>query len=173
MRWRIALPEDEELVHTLLEASDLAAAKRTGTTYPSRRRASTRYLVCRGLAHIGSLDATPVVTVTAGPVPSFEPVALPPPGLPDARRPWYMQRLAVRPGCQDGLTGAHAVRHAVEMGRAAGADALRAEANPDLPDVMEMLTVLGFVRYGTVDSAPLRRTYFQLDLSHDRKVAGT
>jgi hypothetical protein len=96
-----------------------------------------------------------------GPFASFDPAEG---SLPETLNPWYMQRLAVTPQSPDPLTGFHAVRHAVETARAAGADALRAQANPDLAMVLRMLTVLGFVRYGTDESGPLRRTYLQMPL---------
>ncbi len=64
-----------------------------------------------------------------------------------------MQRLAVAPpDYPDGLVGFHAVRHAVQLAAAAGADALRAEANPDLSAVLTMLTAVGFRRYRTHNS---------------------
>lgn len=159
LQWAIAT--DEGIVHALIEASDRAAAERSGGIAPRRRRESTRYLVSRGVVHLGTAEAVPVVTVTVGPDPSFSPEQLP---LPPAERPWCMQRLAVHPRCPEPLAGVQAVRYAIEVASAAGADALRAEANPDLADVLRVLTALGFTRYHTDDSAPAPRTYLQLAL---------
>jgi GNAT superfamily N-acetyltransferase len=157
--WRVA--DDPDVVHRLIEASDQQAAARTGTVAPLRRRESTRLLVEARVVRIGLLDRDPVVTVTVGPFPSFDPAEG---NLPEAPDPWYMLRLAVAPESQDFLAGFHAVRHAVETARAGGAGALRAEANPDLAAVLQMLTVVGFVRYGTDESRPLRRTFLQMPL---------
>ncbi len=157
MLWRIAA--DDAAVHSLIEASDRAAAQRSGTPAPARRLSSTRALVAGRLVHVGTVDGVPVATVTVGPVPSFDASAEP--LLPSAARPWYMQRLAVHPRCPDPLAGARAVRQAIRTAADGGADVLRAEANPDLPDVLRLLTALGFVRYGTVDTPAPRRTRLQ------------
>lgn len=151
MRWDTA--RDARTVHALVEESDRAAALRTGTAAPVRRPEATRRLVDLGVVRLGRVDGVAVVTVTVGPVPSFDPDGS---ALPRAELPWYMQRLAVRPGCPDPLAGVRAVRHAVELASAAGADALRAEANPDLPDVLTLLTALGFTRHNTLDGTPRR-----------------
>ncbi|MCC3769510.1 hypothetical protein [Streptomyces sp. UNOC14_S4] len=162
--WRTA--DDPLPVHALVESSDRAAARRSGTPPPRRRHASTRFLVARGLVRLGTEDGVPVVTVTVGPLPSFDSSSLDPAegALPGAERPWYMQRLAVTPAHPDPLLGVRAVRHAMSLAAGAGADALRAEANPDLSDVLEMLCSLGFARYGTIDTGPLRRTFLHLPL---------
>ncbi|MFJ8493731.1 hypothetical protein ACIRBZ_36125 [Streptomyces sp. NPDC094038] len=156
--WQTA--RDAQTVQALVEESDRAAALRTGTPAPRRRTAATQHLVEQGSVRLGTLDGVPVATVTVGATPSFDAAAGPP---PSARVPWYMQRLAVQPGVPDRFLGLHAVRHAVEWATAAGADALRAEANPDLPDVLALLTTLGFVRYATADTVP-RRTWLQLPI---------
>ena len=161
--WQLAAPgPDEQAVHALVTASDQAAAARSGTQPPVRRRASTAYLVGAGAVHLARIDGVPVATVTAGPRPSFDPDAA---GVPDAARPWYMQRLAVHPDCPDRLAGAQAVRRAIAAARAHGADALRAEANPELSDVLALLTLHGFVRYRTDATGATPRTFLQLALA--------
>ncbi|EID79780.1 MULTISPECIES: hypothetical protein [Rhodococcus] len=157
--WRTA--DDVVMVHRLIEASDRRAAALTGTTAPPRRQESTQRLVAAGQVQLGLVAGQPVVTVTVGPVPSFDPAEA---GMPEADEPWYMQRLAVAPDYPDGLVGFHAVRHAVQLAAAAGADALRAEANPDLSAVLTMLTAVGFRRYRTHNSGRAPRTYLQLVL---------
>jgi hypothetical protein len=157
--WRAA--DNPDVVHRLIEASDRSAAARARIGVPKRSLETTRRLVSAGFVHLGLLGGEPVVTVTVGPVASFNPAET---SLPEAPNPWYMQRLAVVPESPDPLAGFHAVRHALQCARAAGAGALRAEANPDLVAVLRMLTAVGFTRYGTDESGPLRRTFLQLSL---------
>ena len=156
--WSVA--DDADVIHRLIEASDRRAAERSGTTPPARRTASTRGLVSKGFVHLGVLDGRPAVTVTVSDNPPFDPGES---GLPSADEPRYMQRLAVDPDVPDKLLGFHAVRHAIEVATAAGADVLRSEANPDLEDVLRMLTALGFARFATHEG-PARRTYLQREL---------
>lgn len=155
--WRIA--DDANVVHELLEVSDVGAAERTGTTAPQRRRASTAALVENRRVWLGLLAGRPVVTVTAGPEPSFDPAAAG--ELPNASAPWYMQRLAMDPDCPDRLASFHAVRHVLAVAESAGADALRAEANPRLDDVLRVLVALRFVRYKSDLKSSPPRTYLQ------------
>jgi ribosomal protein S18 acetylase RimI-like enzyme len=164
--WHTA--RDAQTVHALVEESDRAAALRTGTPAPHRRTAATRHLVEQGSVRLGTVDGFPVATVTVGAMPSFDADAG---RLPYSRTPWYMQRLAVRPGFPDPFLGLRAIRHAIERATAAGADALRAEANPDLSDVLALLTTLGFVRHATMDTAP-RRTWLQLPIPRGTGPAG-
>ncbi|MER5521323.1 hypothetical protein [Streptomyces sp. NPDC002763] len=159
LTWHVA--QDPLTVHRLVEESDRAAALRSGTPAPRRRPESTRALVERRLVHFGMRDGVPVVTVTVGPTPSFDTREA---GLPEAAHPWYMQRLALATGSPDPLLGVRAVRHATTLATTAGSDALRAEANPDIPDVLGMLATLGFIRHGTVTAGALRRTFLQLAL---------
>ena len=161
--WQLATPgSDEQAVHELITASDRAAAARSGTRPPTRRLASTAYLISAGAVHLARIDGVPVATVTSGPPPSFDPDEA---GVPGASRPWYMQRLAVHPDCPDRLAGAQAVRRAIAAARAHGADALRAEANPDLSDVLALLALHGFVRYRTDTTGAFPRTFLQLALA--------
>ncbi|MEU6259174.1 hypothetical protein [Streptomyces sp. NPDC047043] len=164
--WQTA--RDAQTVQSLVEESDRAAALRTGTPAPRRRTAATRHLVKQGSVRLGTVDGVPVATVTVGATPSFDAAVG---GLSYARVAWYMQRLAVRPGIADPFLGLHAVRHAIECATAAGADALRAEANPDLSDVLALLTTLGFVRHATADTVP-RRTWLQLPIRRGTSPAG-
>lgn len=159
LTWTVA--DDASVIHELIEASDRRAARSSGTKPPTRRPASTEWLVTRGFTHLGRLDGRAAVTVTVSDVPPYDPEET---DLPPATDPRYMQRLAVHPDAADPLLGFHAVRHAIAVATAAGADVLRAEANPDIADVLRMLTTLGFVRFGTDDSGPARRTYLQRDL---------
>lgn len=159
LHWVVAADVDE--VHRLLEASDRHAAASTGTEPPSRRRTSTVALVTAECVYVGHARGRPVVTVTVGQISSFDAERA---GLPAARNPWYMQRLAMDPATPDKLAGFAAVRHAVSVARAGGADVLRAEANPDLTAVLRMLTAVGFRRYGTDEGGGPPRTYLQLSL---------
>jgi hypothetical protein len=155
--WKVA--DEPATVHRLIEASDLRASKRTGKAPPQRRMESTQGLVASGFVHLGLLDGRPAVTVTVGDVPPFD---LAESGLPPAADPRYMQRLAVDPDVPGTfLLGFHAGRHAIAVATAAGADALRAETNPDYGDVVRMLTALGFEPYRTDDSGPRRRIFLQ------------
>lgn len=149
-------------VHRIIQASDRRAAERSGTPAPARRLASTEGLVGRGFVRLGRLDGRAVVTVTVGDTPPYDLAGT---GLPPAVAPRYMQRLAVDPAATVPLVGLRAVRHAVAVATAAGGDALRAEANPDLADVLRMLLAAGFTRYGTDVAGPAPRTYLQRDLS--------
>ncbi|MFI5907243.1 hypothetical protein [Dactylosporangium sp. NPDC051541] len=155
--WRVA--DDPAVVHRIIEASDRRASQRSGKEPPKRRIESTRALVAAGLVHVGHLNARPSVTVTVGETAPFDVAES---GLPAAEHPRYMQRLAVDPDADGALLlGFHAGRHAVAVATAAGADALRAETNPDYNDVVRMLAALGFEPYRTDDSGPQRRIYLQ------------
>ncbi|MFE4857462.1 hypothetical protein [Streptomyces sp. NPDC056670] len=165
LTWQIA--RDPLCVHRLIEESDRAAALRSATPVPRRRLESTRALVGRGLVHLGTQDGVPVVTVTVGAVPSFDTREA---GLPDAEHPWYLQRLALAPHGPEPLLGVRAARHAAALATAAGADALRAEANPGITDVLGVLTALGFTRHATVTTGTLHRTFLQLALRPDPRA---
>lgn len=158
--WRPAVSDaDEADVHALVEASDRAAAARSGSPPPVRRMDSTRYLVGQGVVQLALIDWMPMATVTAGPDRSFDPAGA---SLLPADRPWYMQRLAVRPGCPDPLIGAQAVRRAIAAATEHGCDALHAGANPQLADVLQLLITLGFTRGATDWSGPAPQTFLQL-----------
>ncbi|MFF2393280.1 hypothetical protein [Nocardia sp. NPDC058114] len=158
LHWR--LTGEPDLVHAIIEQSDIQMAALTNTPVPQRHPESTRRLVAGGHVWLGLTDARPVVTVTVGEVSSFDADEA---GMPQVETAWYMQRLAVAPGATSQLPGFHAVRHAVRRASMAGVDVLRAEANPDLP-TLSMLLKIGFDRYGTDDSGPARRTFLQLSL---------
>jgi hypothetical protein len=140
---------DPDEVHALLCASDLVAATATGTPVPVRDMAVTRQRLGEGAVHV--LRHGPVAVAT------FTLTATPPHGVAadafsPARSPAYLQRLAILPGRpeESWLVGVQAVRRAVEVARAGGADVLCSQANPDLTQVREMLRMLGFVRRGEV-----------------------
>jgi len=85
-----------------------------------------------------------------------------------------MTRLAVEPQwlLQGPLIGARCVRKAIEIASSAGADAIRAEANPDLGDVRTLLDLFGFEQYGAANSAGgFRRVYLQKSLDCETGVS--
>lgn len=156
VRWQLA--DDDALVHGLVELSDRRAAERSSSAPPTRNPASTHWLVSQGFVHVGWLRGRAVATITVRDTPPFD---LARTGLPTAERPRYMQRLAVDPDASDPLLGLRAVRRAITVASEDGADALRAEANPELVDVLRLLTAAGFSRFGTDVSGALPRTYLQ------------
>lgn len=96
--------------------------------------------------------------------PPFSPV---PASFPRVRRAAYLQRLAVRPDrvADTALLGPMCVRKALEEAVGLRAQALRAEANPDLTRVVRLLELLGFRRHGPVlDDGRRRRIHLQHDL---------
>lgn len=160
-----SLAEDPDEVHELLCASDRHAAEQHGLTVPRRSRATTGGLVADGCVQVlreqGEIAA--MFTLTSRP-----PYSLAETGFPARSAPRYLQRLAVRPDLlrAGSLIGVQSVARAIELSTAQGADALRAEANPDLVGVLEMLLTLGFRRYGEpAPEGPLRRVYLQRDLA--------
>lgn len=160
--WRVAT--DAEAVHELLLASDAHHAAANGLPTPNRRIESSRRLVAAGAVQILCTDAAPTAMFTLTEEPPFgRDLSI----FPAARCPLYLQRLAVEPRTRTAapLLGVRALRRAVELAAARGADALRAEANPDLPAVVRLLTTFGFVQYGPVQATSvLRRIYLQKDL---------
>lgn len=154
--WQIA--DDPQVIHHLIETSDQRAATISGTTSPKRQLEATRWLVSNGLVHVGLSSGHAAATVTVNPTPPFD---LELADLPHAGAPLYMQRLAVDPDAPDKLLGLQAIRYAIKIATAAGADALRAEANPDLTNVLRMLTSTGFDRFRTDESGAARRTFLQ------------
>lgn len=160
--WTTATDPDE--VHDLLLASDRYVADRYGLPVPRRNAHSTRHLVDEGLVHMLRVDgaAAAVFTLTATPAFDVDLAIFPP-----AVRPAYLRRLAVRPErFADGeLYGPACVRRAMEVAAAQGADALRAETNPDLVGVVRLLEAFGFERYGPVRTEGwMRQTYLACDL---------
>lgn len=140
--WRWTIAEDADSIHRLLCESDAHTAT-SGAPAPLRNPASTRAYVDMGAVHVlwagPEIAASITVTWTA-------PFARGLSSFPHARRPAYITRLAVAPrwvAC-DSLLGARCLRHAAEVAAAAGADALRAEANP-LLDAVRLLRMTGFI----------------------------
>jgi hypothetical protein len=157
--WAVATEPAE--VHELLCASDRYQAERTGTPAPARRIASTEWLVRSGATHVLRQDGRAVAMFTLTTEPPFNATEVP---FPFAAAPRYLQRLAVHPDLAAGgsLAGARCVRRALELAAAAGADALRCEANPDLAATHELLVSLGFQQAGEVlEAEGVRRVYLQ------------
>jgi GNAT superfamily N-acetyltransferase len=161
LRWEAATDADE--IHALLCASDQSVATLQAPA-PQRNRDTTRRLVRAG--------ATQVLRGDGGAIASFNLLDAPPfdesyGHFPPARRPLYLGRLAVRPESTDSLVGAQCVRRAIELARAAGADALRAETNPDLVRMIGLLRAFGFVEYGGMaDPDGRRRSCLQLSFAN-------
>ncbi|WP_052845416.1 hypothetical protein [Streptomyces sp. NRRL S-31] len=162
-QWEIAASAEE--VHALLGASDAYAAERHGLPVPRRNMDSSRGLVEAGVVRMLRVDGEPAAMFTLTWKPTFtaEPGVFPP-----ARRPVYLQRLAVRPEFVTGgrMLGLMCMRKAMEEAAGMGADALRAETNPDLGAVVQVLESYGFRRYGEVETDGwMRRVRFQYDLA--------
>ncbi|OYD89416.1 hypothetical protein CDG76_35150 [Nostoc sp. 'Peltigera membranacea cyanobiont' 210A] len=106
-------------------------------------------------------------------IATFTITAEPPHGVhaqrfPEAGCPVYLQRLAVQPAWvdRDALIGVRCVRKACELAKARGADALRAEVNPDLKAVRALLEGLGFRQHGpAVEKEGRRAVYLQYEIS--------
>jgi len=162
--WSWQVSTDPEAVHALLRASDEHHARAYGLPVPDRRPARTRQLVAAGAVQVLHDGTRPVAMFTLTGEPPFdEDLSI----FPPARRAVYVQRLAIDPRSLASvpLLGARCLRRAIELARAHGADALRAEANPDLTAVAELLATFGFARCGPVRSAGrLRRVYLQKPL---------
>ena len=163
--WAVATEPAE--VHELLCASDGYQAERTGTPAPARRIASTEWLVRSGAVHVLRQDGRAVAMFTLTEDPPFDPADVP---FPSADAPRYLQRLAVHPdlAARGSLAGARCVRRALELAAAAGADALRCEANPDLAATHELLVSLGFEQAGdALEAEGARRVYLQRRIPAD------
>jgi hypothetical protein len=90
--------------------------------------------------------------------------------FPPARKPAYLQRLAVVPELlrTGSLAGAQCVRKANDLALGSGADALRAEVNPDLANVAALLSMFGFLEYSRMHSEDGRlRAYLHKYLAAD------
>lgn len=161
------LSDDPDQVHALLCASDEYAADVYRLPRPRRNRDTTDRLVRDGCVHALHEGGELIAMFTLTPQP---PYPLDETGFPDRSRPRYLQRLAVSPDRlrAGSLLGVQSVARALEVAAAAGSDAVRSEANPDLRAVVDMLRALGFVPYARPTSdAPLRRVYLQRDLPRD------
>ncbi|TQJ37048.1 GNAT family N-acetyltransferase [Streptomyces sp. SLBN-115] len=157
--WRWA--DSAEEVHALLRASDAHTAEQYGLRVPERRIDRSSQLVARRAVHVLCHGKTAVAmfTLTRQPPSSRHQDV-----FPLARAPMFLQRLAVHPDWspRDATLGLRCVRRACETARAAGADVLRAETNPDLCRSLDLLTGLGFVPHGTVETDGwMRRVYLQ------------
>jgi hypothetical protein len=161
-QWVEATEPDE--VHDLLLASDRHVAARYGLPVPQRDRRSTRQLVSERRTHLLRVDGAAVAVFALTPTPAFDvDLAI----FPPAARPAYLRRLAVRPErLDDGeLYGPACVRRAMEVAAAHGADALRAETNPDLAGIVRLLEAFGFEQYGPVRTEGwMRRICLACDL---------
>ncbi|MFE2353648.1 hypothetical protein [Streptomyces parvulus] len=145
--WETARDADE--VHALLQACDARQALSHGSPVPVRNPATTARRVGAGEVHLLRHAGEPAGMFTLSWEPPF---ALDPDAFPPARRPAYLGRLAVAPERLDDGTpvGASCVRRALELAADRGADALRAEANPDLTNTVRLLELLGLRRHGDV-----------------------
>ncbi len=142
-RWIWTRTVDPEMVDDLIRDSDWRNAM-PGAPAPKRNSDRTRHLVERGYSHVLTIDDRAAATVT---VVDDAPFALPQGLFTTARRPLYMQRLAVASWAarsHGALPGCGAVRRAVEVAVDQGADWLRCEVNPDLASVHTMLSAFGF-----------------------------
>ncbi|UBU11334.1 hypothetical protein [Nonomuraea gerenzanensis] len=153
--------QDAAELHELLVRSDAYQAGRTGTAAPARRIETTRALVSRGSVHVLRHGGQAVASFTLSCSP---PSGLDPSAFPAAGDPVYLSRLAVLPEllAEGSFAGVRCVRRAIRLATAAGADALRAEANPDLTDTRTMLLGLGFEQQGPVHADETGRRYVHL-----------
>ncbi|MGV9848442.1 hypothetical protein ACWDWU_06560 [Streptomyces sp. NPDC003442] len=154
--WETARDPDE--VHALLCACDAHQARNYGSPTPVRNAGTTARRVRAGEVHLLRHEGEPAGMFTLSWEPPF---ALDPDAFPPALRPAYLGRLAVAPArLADGApVGASCVRRALELAADNGADALRAEANPDLTDTVKLLELLGLRRHARVlTDAEGRRT---------------
>lgn len=159
--WSWEIARDPNEVHNLLGESDAYAAGESGTPAPVRNHKSTEAHVRTGAVHLLREDGRPAGTFTLSPRPAGgHDVSVYPP----ARRPLYLQRLAVGAAWRErfSLVGVQCLRRAIEIATQAGTDVLRAEANPDLDRVRTLLDLLGFAQWGDiVMEAGVRRVNLQ------------
>jgi hypothetical protein len=155
---------DVAALHELIVQSDAHHARTYGRPVPVRAVETMRRLVEAGQVQVLSHGAEPVAMFALTDRPPFaQDIGV----FPDRSRPLYRQRLAIRPARLGDLplVGMRCLRRAATLAVVAGADALRAEANPDLTATARLLQVFGFVRYGPVQSAGgLRRIYLEKHL---------
>ena len=162
--WRLADDADADTVHRLLEASDAYQARKYGLPLPTRSVETTRRSIRERRVHLLERDGEAVGMFTLGREPTFaEPLST----FPPRRNPYYLQRLAIQPAESErgSLVGVRCLRRALDLARAAGADAVRCEANPDLRSTLELFELFDFRRHGRAsESSGLRRIYLQNDL---------
>lgn len=159
--WHWELATDAAEVHRLVCACDEHQARLSGTQVPARRSETTEQRVETRSVHVLRHGSEAAATFTLVWEPPFD-ASLD--RFPPASRPAYLQRLAVSPDWlgRDALVGARCLRRAVELATSQGADAIRAEANPDLTDVRELLRLFGFRQCGPPEAAAgLARVYVQ------------
>lgn len=160
--WETAADADE--IHALLCASDRSVATPEAPA-PQRNRDSTHRLILAGATQVLRRDGVAVASFNLLDTPPFDESYG---HFPPARHPLYLGRLAVDPAWtgSGSLIGAQCVRCAIEMARAAGADALRAETNPDLIRMRALLGTFAFAEYGAMsDPDGRRRVCLQLSFA--------
>lgn len=145
--WSWERADDPEVVHALLRACDLYTSTPDAPP-PLRNLDTTVRRVRSGSVHLLRHGSEPAATFTLTPDPPF---AADLSIFPRSRRPLYLGRLAVSPAWLDrgAPVGAQCLRRALDLAAAAGADALRSEANPDLHGVRRLLDLFGFVEHGS------------------------
>jgi hypothetical protein len=140
--WRWSIGEDAGAIHQLLCASDAHTATAEAPA-PQRNADSTQAFVSAKAVHVlwAGNEMAATITVLWRPPFAHDLTVFPP-----AQRPAYITRLSVAPlwSARDPLLGVRCLRHAAEAAAAADADAVRAEANPNLP-AMRLLELSGFV----------------------------
>lgn len=152
---------DAEEIHALLLSSDSYQEALYGIPAPQRNIETTRRRVADRVVHVlrDERSVAAMFTLTSEP-----PAGVRAADFPHAERPVWLSRLAVDPGLlrEGSLVGVRCVRRAIEIAVEVRADALRAEANPDLVATYDMLVLLGFVECGRPRSeGGRRRVYLQ------------
>lgn len=161
--WKWEAAGDADEVHRLLCESDQYTATADAPA-PVRNIETTRRRVDTGCVQILRCDgrAAAMFTLTWEP-PFAEELSV----FPDANTPMYLSRLAVRAEWLErgSMVGVRCIRRAVELATAAGADAIRSEANPDLEAVAALLRMMGFVETVRRQASDgRRRMYLQKNL---------
>jgi GNAT superfamily N-acetyltransferase len=158
--WSWETSTDAAEVHALLCACDAYQATASAPA-PLRNPLTTERRVAEGSVHLLRHDGRAVATFTL----SWDaPFSAPLGTFPEANEPAHLGRLAVSPEwlARGALLGVRCVRRALAVAREAGADVVRAEANPDLSRVVAMLRQLGFEEHGAAQSEDgRRRVYLQ------------
>lgn len=160
--WEVAQDADE--AHALLCACDAHQASERAPA-PRRNPHTTARRVAERAVHLLRLSGQAVATFTLTWDPPF---SAPAGTFPEARQPLHLGRLAVLPEWLErgSLIGVRCVRRAIELARGAGADVLRAEANPELSRVVALLRQLGFEQHGAEQLQDgHRKIYLQKRLS--------
>ena len=147
-RWSWRSVVDVVEAHALLCASDAINAS-PGQPPPQRNPLTTeRHVLAMAVEGLFCGDSlVGMFTLTRDP-----PRAMDSDEFGAADQAVYMQRLAVHPDWveRDALLGVRCVKRALEIARERGASVLRAEANPRLVKVMQLLRSFGFVQVGPV-----------------------